>query len=123
MRAINLLFFASATALYQPLGAHLRHHRAAVVAMDTADTAKQAKLYAIMAQLAKEDAEKKTANKEEECNSELAALKTDLELIAKIQEKMATLTTVDNDILGAKAEADARRQREIADFIMVRIVR
>ena len=58
---LNLLFFASATALYQPLGAHLRHHRAAVVAMDTADTAKQAKLYAIMAQLAKEDAEKAAA--------------------------------------------------------------
>ena len=47
-------------------------------------------------------------NKEAECSSEMASLQADLELIAQIKEKMATLTTVDNDILG---ESRGRRRR------------
>ena len=61
----------------------------------------------VLRTVSKEDAEQKAANKEAECSSEMASLQADLELIAQIKEKMATLPTVDNDILGEKAEADA----------------
>ena len=57
--------------------------------------------------LSKKDANLKAANKKAECSSEIAALEGELRVIASIKQKLATLTTVNDDALGQKAEAEA----------------
>jgi hypothetical protein len=57
--------------------------------------------------LSRKDAGLKEKNKKAECSSESDALLAELGLIGQIKQKIATLTTIKDDVLGEKAEAEA----------------
>jgi Notch-like protein len=57
--------------------------------------------------LSRKDARIKEKNKKTECSSESDALLAELGVIGQIKQKIATLTTINDDVLGEKAEAEA----------------